>query len=309
MAHGIILPVYASTNSSSYGFGIDNGTGTGDGIRGYSGSTGYNYAGVYAVCNGGTSPPNGGTGVFGASRYGYGGYFQSNKYRGLYATGDSLWYAGYFVNPKGSDGTGLFVNGTLWVTGAKTGYVVDLAQNDGPETLEPGDLVVITGYSSPIVGERIPIVKVSKARTAESGAVAGVVDDHYIITTPFPAREPAKFDPMKKDQAVQSNDAAMIAAAHGTEYLPHPVPRDASKPNGTSIGAGEYLSMVTLGAFLTVKVDASFGAIQAGDLLVSSPNPGYAMRSASPKTGTVVGKALGSLGSGTGTIPVLVTLH
>ena len=114
---------------------------------------------------------------------------------------------------------------------------------------------------------------------------------------------------MKKDQAGQSNDAAMVAAAHGTEYLPHPVPRDASRPNGTSIGTGEYLSMVTLGAFLTVKVDASFGAIQPGDLLVSSPNPGYAMRAASPKTGTVVGKALGSLGSGTGTIPVLVTLH
>jgi len=57
------------------------------------------------------------------------------------------------------------------------------------------------------------------------------------------------------------------------------------------------------------KVSAENGAIRPGDLLVTSATPGYAMRDENPKTGTVVGKALGSLENGTGTITVLVTLQ
>lgn len=67
-----------------------------------------------------------------------------------------------------------------------------------------------------------------------------------------------------------------------------------------------------------VKVDASYGAVIAGDLLVTSRTPGYAMRSQPLTTGgdvpfhrpgTVVGKALQSLHSGKGEILVLVTLQ
>ncbi len=57
------------------------------------------------------------------------------------------------------------------------------------------------------------------------------------------------------------------------------------------------------------KVSAENGLIQPGDLLVTSDTPGHAMRDDSPKTGTVLGKALGSLSSGTGVIQVLVTLQ
>jgi hypothetical protein len=66
--------------------------------------------------------------------------------------------------------------------------------------------------------------------------------------------------------------------------------------------------VVTLGAFKALKVDASYGAIQPGDLLVSSPNPGYAMRATDPELGTIIGKAIGALEEGTESIPVLVTL-
>ena len=47
-----------------------------------------------------------------------------------------------------------------------------------------------------------------------------------------------------------------------------------------------------------------------GDLLVSSTQPGSAMRADAKRVsvGTVTGKALGTLDVGTGTIPVLVTL-
>jgi len=57
------------------------------------------------------------------------------------------------------------------------------------------------------------------------------------------------------------------------------------------------------------KVDASNGPIHPGDLLTTSPTPGHAMKAIDPKIGTLLGKALGSLESGTGTIEVLVTLQ
>ena len=57
------------------------------------------------------------------------------------------------------------------------------------------------------------------------------------------------------------------------------------------------------------KVTAENGPIRAGDLLVTSSRPGHAMRDENPRAGTIVGKALGSLPSGTGVVRVLVTLQ
>jgi hypothetical protein len=57
------------------------------------------------------------------------------------------------------------------------------------------------------------------------------------------------------------------------------------------------------------KVSAENGTIRPGDLLVTSSTPGHAMRDDNPQNGTVLGKALGSLDSGTGVIKVLVTLQ
>ena len=66
---------------------------------------------------------------------------------------------------------------------------------------------------------------------------------------------------------------------------------------------------VALSGRVPCKVDASSGAIHPGDLLTSSENPGYAMKATDPKIGTILGKAIGTLESGTGTIEVLVTLQ
>jgi hypothetical protein len=66
-----------------------------------------------------------------------------------------------------------------------------------------------------------------------------------------------------------------------------------------------------------VKVDARYGAIAIGDLLVTSATRGYAMRSTPiniggtemHRPGTIVGKALEPLGTGQGEILVLLTLQ
>lgn len=66
-----------------------------------------------------------------------------------------------------------------------------------------------------------------------------------------------------------------------------------------------------------VKVDAQYGPIDVGDILVTSATPGYAMRSAPMEVngvslhrpGTILGKALEPLKEGKGGILVLITLQ
>jgi hypothetical protein len=59
------------------------------------------------------------------------------------------------------------------------------------------------------------------------------------------------------------------------------------------------------------KADADPAPIQVGDLLTTSPRPGYAMKAANATQafGAVIGKALRPLSSGQGTIPILVALQ
>lgn len=76
-------------------------------------------------------------------------------------------------------------------------------------------------------------------------------------------------------------------------------------------------TMVAQSGRVRVKVDATYGAIRIGDLLVTSPTAGYAMRSqpihldghSIHRPGTLLGKALESLPTGRGEILVLLTLQ
>jgi hypothetical protein len=80
---------------------------------------------------------------------------------------------------------------------------------------------------------------------------------------------------------------------------------------------GDTKSLVAHSGRVRIKVNAGYGAIRAGDLLVTSPTPGHAMVSKPMRVkgvelhrpGTILGKALGSLAKGTGEILVLVTLQ
>ena len=81
--------------------------------------------------------------------------------------------------------------------------------------------------------------------------------------------------------------------------------------------AGEDKAKVAHSGRVKVKVDAQYGAVSVGDLLVSSATAGYAMRSmpveiggiSMHRPGTIVGKALEPLKNGQGEILVLLTLQ
>lgn len=74
---------------------------------------------------------------------------------------------------------------------------------------------------------------------------------------------------------------------------------------------GENRKPVAMMGKVYCYADASNGAIEAGDMLTTSHRKGYAMKATDREKafGATIGKALGSLPSGTGLIPVLVTLQ
>jgi hypothetical protein len=91
-----------------------------------------------------------------------------------------------------------------------------------------------------------------------------------------------------------------------------------SRQPGLILGEpGDTKAMVAQSGRVRIKADAKYGAIRIGDLLVTSPTPGYAMRSRPLKVagqtlhrpGTLVGKALEALPNGKGEILVLLTLQ
>ncbi|MCH7681601.1 hypothetical protein IID10_19930, partial [candidate division KSB1 bacterium] len=126
-------------------------------------------------------------------------------------------------------------------------------------------------------------------------------------------------DPNSPRAIVMSTEprSTLVAGIYSTKPGFMGSERDWDKPAGEEMGtytmadmAEEFneIPLAVLG-IVPCKVSAENGAIQPGDLLVTSSLPGHAMRDDKPSVGTVLGKALGSLTSGTGVIRVLATLQ
>lgn len=76
-------------------------------------------------------------------------------------------------------------------------------------------------------------------------------------------------------------------------------------------GGGDGRAPLAMVGKVYCKVDANYAPIEIGDLLTTSPTPGHAMKASdrSKAFGSVIGKALRQLDSGSGLIPILVTLQ
>jgi hypothetical protein len=104
------------------------------------------------------------------------------------------------------------------------------------------------------------------------------------------------------DKPYSTRVAGIYSTKPGMLASPHTM--DDPRPETTEVP----LAVVGI---VPCKVTAENGPIEAGDLLVSSSRPGYAMKGTrrSLMLGAVVGKAMQPLDSGTGLIEVLVTLQ
>jgi hypothetical protein len=234
-------------------------------------------------------------GIYGASSApgqgaGYGGYFVSSTGIGVSGrstaavTGNNAYAPGvYGYSQQGAGVMGEAGPGAASVAGFFLGNVV--VQGNLTVTGSKGGYVVdmaLNDGDEPLTPGDLVIVT----------GVANPVIGHI----PVPLVR-------KADSAGSTAVIGVVEAAHG----PHE-----NGAAGASDGAaypGDYLTIVTLGAFMTIKVDAGYGPVQPGDLLVSSPTPGHAMRADNPQAGTIIGKALSALDEGTGTVAVMVTLQ
>jgi len=187
---------------------------------------------------------------------------------------------GVYANTSGGTYSGYFQD-NIYVDGSCIGCtLVYLALNGGDEPLEAGDLAAVGGVEAPLAGTSAPVVRVRRAGAGDT--VVGVVQSRTTVATGE-----------KEGQVLQSAERAAGAAA-----------------------PGEYLFIVVSG-LAQVKVDAGERPIAAGQRLVVAERAGHARALLSRildgmqvvEGAPPVGIALAPLESGTGLIPVLVTLR
>jgi hypothetical protein len=224
--------------------------------------------GVY----GEASDPAGGVGVEGSSIAGTAVYGTSGTGYGVYGNTDNA-----------SRNYGLFTSDNLYSLNINLmGAIMQVVQNSGTETLEPGDVVAFGGIGAPLEAGGQPVIQVVGATSANSTAVAGVVYSRYNIE----------------------------ALSAGPEKIVSEV-----TPEGP-VSPGEYLLVVVQGP-AQVKASALTGSLQPGDLLSSAGQVGYAAKAAAVSwggteivmPGTVIGKVLEPLDKGQALIYVFVTLQ
>lgn len=147
--------------------------------------------------------------------------------------------------------------------------------------------------------------------TVEGGIIHAQFQDiaEWVPTpTPLPPGTVVILDPDHVNQVIPSKTAYDTTVAGVVSTQPGIV---------LGLGAETKVRVATMGR-VRVNVDASRGPIRIGDLLVTSNTPGTAMKSEAlehgngvkdHRVGTIVGKALEPLQSGTGQILALLTLQ
>ena len=128
----------------------------------------------------------------------------------------------------------------------------------------------------------------------------------------------ASGDPVPGDVLVINAEGHLIPAS--SPYASNVVGVYSTKPSylggGAKFGQEGYVPLAIVG-IVPVKASAENGSIVPGDLLTTSSTPGHVMK-AKPvdvggveiyRSGTIVGKALGSLEEDTGVLEMLVMLQ
>jgi hypothetical protein len=206
-----------------------------------------------------------------------------------------------------------------YVTGSRTFEVGVGAQGVGdiPNSLFIYDeqagayRMVVTSNGNVGIGTIAPAAKFHVAGDAQvDGNLAAKYQDvaEWVQTaTPLPAGVVVVVDSKNRNQVLAASGAYDTRVAGVVSARP-----------GLLLGeAGDSKVKVAHSGRVKVKVDASYGSVEVGDLLVTSPTSGHAMRSTPVelggtslhRPGTLLGKALEPLDAGQGEILVLLTLQ
>ena len=199
----------------------------------------------------------------------------------------------YRINNIGRNGTGQFDGSIKFMIGSSPKFMVASTGNIGIGA-EPGPTEKLHVAGNVVVDGNI-------------GAKYQDVAEWVKTAAPLDAGTVVIVDPR------HPNHVLMTARAYDTR-----VAGAVSRQPGLLLGEqADGTAMIAQSGRVRVKADASYGAIRIGDLLVTSPTPGYAMRSqpihvgrhSLHRPGTLLGKALEALPAGKGEILVLLTLQ
>lgn len=231
-------------------------------------------------------------GTYGASSDGIGVYGVSSSNYGLWAQSTS-WYGATGRTSRADNNYGFYTPDNFYSLNIHmAGAMMVVMQNDGEQSLAPGDVVVFSGVNPSVAAVEGPVVQVSKAGAANSTAVAGVVFSRFNIDAIDPSLETA--------------DDSMVRDVASVEV----------RPSG-SAERGELVLVVVHGP-AQVRADAlGDGRIVPGDLLSSAASPGMAGKAATVTLdgvvatvpGTVFAKALEPFDGNQEMIYVYVTLQ
>ncbi len=249
-----------------------------------------NYNGVNGISTGGTSAANGvygetnsifmgEAGVFGHSTDAASGVIGYNSFAGLNGFGGRFEshnsYGVYCLTSRADKNYGLYT----------------------PDNVYIGGKIDLNGVVDPVIGERFEF---DPEEELEAGDVMVIEKKSQYITRCTEANDTKVLGIIGPDVDVQNGEVMVITFGNrGAQPVP-----DAD-------GRIEERTVIK------VKVDAAYGAIERGDLLTTSPTPGHAMKAVPVdvdgtkiyRPGTIIGKAMESLDSGTGIIEVFVLLN
>ena len=262
---------------SDSGAGVSGQSVSGMGVQGYSGSTFAVYGETSSAQDAAVAGVNSaGDGVRGTSN--------SPLHAGVSANNTAAAIPGTpsaFAIWAGGSAIGIYAEGTNHAA-----YYVGHVQHNGDvlttgtHTVN-GDIVLANN-----AGDCAEEFDVADAAEIEPGTVM-VLDEHGAVRS--------------SSEAYDKKVAGVISGAG--DYRPGMIldKKDAS----------EGRMPVALVGKVYCKVDAQYGPVEVGDLLTTSPTPGYAMKAEDPfkAFGSVIGKALRPLPAGQAMIPILIALQ
>ena len=265
------------------------GQGTSDGVKGEStdgnavrglSTTGTGVAGESTNGNGlvgwtGTSTHGEISGVFGHSVEGTGVTGRSTNYNGIKAVTQSSEHAALAAGNEGGGPAIYAEGGTGGIAAIFSGNVQVRSQDTGATVIELGEgLDYAEGFD------------VSSDDEIRPGTVLIIDPDN-----------PGKLT--VSDEPYDRKVAGIVTGAKGLG-------------SGVRLGSDQFDYDVALAGRVYCNVDATHGTVEPGDLLTTSPTPGYAMKvlDYAKAQGAILGKAMEALEEGQkGQILVLVTLQ